>query len=113
MQHQYYNIVTKKHYTPVELNRKQIRRIMEAAKRERAVAAQELAEAIRQADRYLESTGPTTRLVNQRIAKINEREERLRYCHYTYCEKAKIPLDDNEATTYLTEKTDAALDCTD
>ena len=86
---------------------------MEAAKRERDVAARELDDAIRQAIRYLDGTNPSQRLVQQRISKINEREERLRRCHYTYCDKAKISVEDDEQKNYLSDKTDAAIDCTD
>ena len=53
------------------------------------------------------------RIAKQRIAKINEKEERPRSYHYAYYEKAKIPFDNEEAIDYLTERIDAALDCTD
>ena len=86
---------------------------MEAARRERDVAARELDEVVRQAHRYLTSTNPKPRLINQRITKINEREERLRHCHYTYLGKASISIDDEDSISYLTEKTDAAIDCMD
>ena len=86
---------------------------MEAAKRERDVAARELEDAVRQATRYLDGTNPSQRLIQQRISKINEREERLRRCHYTYCDKAKISVEDDVQMNYLSDKTDAAIDCTD
>ena len=86
---------------------------MEAAKRERDVASRELSDAIRQAERYTKSTNRSLRIVKQRITKMNEKEERLRSYHYTYCEKAKIPFDNEEAIDYLTERIDAASDCTD
>ena len=86
---------------------------MDAARRERDVASRELEEAIRQANRYLKSINPTPRLLQQRIARVNEREQRLRQCRYVYCEKAKISIDEEEQVTYISEKTDAAIDCTD
>ena len=86
---------------------------MEAAKRGRDVAAREVYEGIRQAEKYLSSTNPSVRLLKQRMSKVDQRVERLRECHYTYCEKAKIPVDNEDAIKYLSEITDAALDCTD
>ena len=47
---------------------------MEAARLEREVAANELDDAVRQAEAYLGSTDPSTRLLKQRISKINDKE---------------------------------------
>ena len=96
-----------------EVTSKEIFAYMDAACRARVVASRELEEAIRQANRYLKSINPTPRLLQQRIARVNEREQRLRQCHYVYCEKAKISIDEEERVTYLSEKTDAAIDYTD
>ena len=56
---------------------------------------------------------PSPRLSQQRIKKIEEKEQRLRLCHYTYCEKGKISVDDAEQVEFLTKHADEAIDCTD
>ncbi len=86
---------------------------MEAAKRDRDIAAKELTDAIRQADKYINAPNPNTRLLKQRITRIEERETHFRECHYLYLDKAKLSYDDDNENIYLTELTDKALDCTD
>ena len=81
--------------------------------RERNVAAKELKDAIRQADKYRTSTNPSNRILKQRVAKVEEKENILRDCHYRYLEKAKIDLYDETQETFLNELTDLALDCVD
>ena len=87
--------------------------IMEAARLEREVASSELDDAVRQAEAYLGSTYPSTRLLKQRISKINDKEQRLRDAHYAYLEKAKIPFTDEDSRKFLNAKVDAAPNCTD
>ena len=85
----------------------------DAAKRAREVAAKELADAIRLAEKQLHAANPNLRILRQRITRIEEREARFRETHYTYLDKAKISLDDEDETAYLTERTDKAIDCMD
>ena len=86
---------------------------MDAAKRERDIAAKELNDVIRQAQNYINTPNPNVRLLRQRIERIEDRELRLRDCHYKYLDKAKIAIDDDTESDYLTALTDRALDCTD
>ena len=57
---------------------------MEAAKRERDIAAEELTDAIRQAERYITAPTPNAHFLRQRITRIEERENLLRDNHYKY-----------------------------
>ena len=86
---------------------------MEAARRERDIAAKELTDAIRQAEKYIAAPNPNGRLLRQRISRIEERELRLRECHYTYLDKAKISINDETESKYLVDLADKALDCSD
>ena len=86
---------------------------MEAARREREVAWRELGDAIRQAERCLRSDNPTSRLVKQRMKRIDEQQENLRRRHYTFLEKAKLSVENEDEVAYLEEKMDAAIDCLD
>ena len=85
----------------------------DAAKRARDVGANELAEAIRQAERQINELNPNVRLLKQCIARIEDHETVFRENHNTYLEKAKISLDNEDEAAYLTERTDNAGDCMD
>ena len=73
---------------------------MEAARREREVAWRELGDAIRQAERCLRSDNPTSRLVKQRMKRIDEQQENLRRRHYTFLEKAKLSVENEDEVAY-------------
>ena len=79
----------------------------------RASAAIELSEAIRQAGRYLKSHQPSTRIIQQKIQKIREREDEFKRYHFAYHEKAKIEVDSDDSMKYLQEKLDSAEDIID
>ena len=64
--------------------------------KERTTAAEELAEAIRQAERRITSAKPSMRLIQQKMKKVTEMEEKLRLCHNEYCNAAGIALDSAE-----------------
>ena len=87
--------------------------IMEGARKERETAIDELSNAIRQAQKYLKSTNPSTRIVQQRMSRVQEREEAFRHAHYMYCDKANISLDNEEERNVLILEGDKALDCVD
>ena len=82
-------------------------------KRVRASAAEELVEAIRQAERFLTGSRPSLRLIKQKMTKVLEKEDELKKCHFDYCDTANIQLDAAEARDFLREKIDQASDCVD
>ena len=51
--------------------------------------------------------------IKQRINRIEDRELHLRDCHYKYLDKAKIAIDDETESNYLTALTDKELECMD
>ena len=71
---------------------------MESAKRERDVAAKELKDVIRQAEKYRDSLNPSSRIMKQRIVRIEEKENHLRDIHYRYLDRAKIDLENDLET---------------
>ena len=83
------------------------------ALKERASAAFELDEAIRQAKRYLKSHQPSTRSIQQKMDRITQNEEALRHRHVIYCDKASIELNSEDASGFLGKKTDEANDVVD
>ena len=83
------------------------------AKESRALAAIELEEAIRQAQRYTTGYNPSTRIINQKTNRVREKEDEFKRCHYAYCEKAKLEISGDEAMRYLREMSDKATDAID
>ena len=79
----------------------------------RAAAAFNLEEAMRQAQRYLQSARPSARLLQQKADKITELENELRKMHLLHCDKSNIDIDSEEAKSYIQPKCDAAVDCVD
>ena len=83
------------------------------ASRERDAAIIELAEAIRQSDRYLASPNPSTRIIKQKVGKITDKAEAFKGSHYNYCRLAKIDLTDPTQIAFFNEKLDLAEDGSD
>ena len=83
------------------------------AEKLRASASVELEEAMRQVKRYLASNNPSVRLIQQKMRKVTEREEELKRFHFSYCNKADVAVDSEEAMKFIREKSDAATDCVD
>ena len=85
----------------------------QAAKVLRASAFVELEEAIRQEKRYLGSHQPSTRIIQQKIFKVREKETEFKRYHFAHCEKTHIDVDSQEAMDYLRPKLDDAMDIID
>ena len=68
---------------------------------------------MRQAKRYLQTSRPSTRIINQRVQKIREAEEEFKRNHFTFCEKAKIGVDSEDAMVYLRGMLDNSADVKD
>ena len=88
------------------------------AEKIRKNAAVELTEAIRQATRYLDGTKggvaqPSLRIVKQRMQKVMDKEEQLKACHFSYCDKAGVEVEGEEAMNFLSKLVDDATDCVD
>ena len=83
------------------------------AETQRAVAAYELEESMRQAQPYLQNKTANPRLVKQKANKIEVLENDLRKIHLSYCEKASIDIHSEDAKRYIQEKSDAAVDVID
>ena len=83
------------------------------ALRERGASVVELKEAMRQVSRYRASHNPSTRIMKQKIAKVEEKSDAFKQHHYTYCRLAKLDLNDEEATAFFNNTLDEAADCCD
>ena len=68
---------------------------------------------MRQAKRYLDSHQPSTRIVNQKLERIRDKQEELKLSHYAYCDKANIEINSDEAMTFLRGILDTAEDAID
>ena len=79
----------------------------------RVAAAFNLEEAMRQAQRYLQSARPSARLLRQKADRIIELENELRKMHLLHCDKSNIDINSEEAKEYIQPKCDAAVDCVD
>ena len=55
------------------------------AQTDRHFAAEELKEAIRQAERHLRGEKPSSRILKIRMENVIKREEELRHAHFSYC----------------------------
>ena len=85
----------------------------QAAKEMQTSSLVTLEEAIRQAKRYLNTHKPSTRIIEQRIQRIQAADSEFRRHHITYCEKAGIGVDSTEAKNYVQPKLDDAIDAMD
>ena len=74
----------------------------EQAKRDRDTAVIEMYDAIRQVERYLSSHNPSIRILKQKITKVDDKKEGVKHCHFEYCRKAKVPVDDDDAKQFYT-----------
>ncbi len=83
------------------------------ALRERDASVIELNEAMRQVARYRISHNPSTRLMKQKIAKVEEKSDAFKQHHYTYCRLAKLDLNNDEASKFFNKTLDDAADCCD
>ena len=85
----------------------------QAAKEMLASATRDLDEAIRQTTSYMEGHQPSTRILQQRIQRVREKEEEYKRVYYTYHEKAKLDIDSGEVMQNLQEKLDKVADVVD
>ena len=86
---------------------------VQAAEKDRSQAAEDLTEAIRQAERYLSGAKPSKRLIKQRMDKVTEKEEELKRAHFFYCQKGDFQLDSDDARNFISERIDKSTDCVD
>ena len=86
----------------------------QAALRGRDASLVDLKEAIRQAQRYIQSVNPSVRLINKKVTKVEEACDTYKAAQYAYCIAANIDLDtdDQERNTFYDE-VDGATDCCD
>ena len=84
----------------------------EQARNEKDAAVIELTEAI-QVERYVGSHNPSTRILKQKLTKVDDKLENAKQSHYAYCRKAKIDLASKEVTSFVNQISDEAVDCTD
>ena len=83
------------------------------ASRERNAAIIELNETIRQLDRYLQSANPVTRIIKQKIEKIEQKSDVFKGSHYNYCRVAKVELSDENQVKIFNDQLDLAEDASD
>ena len=73
----------------------------------------ELEEAMRQAKRYLDSHKPSTRIINQRIQRIRDKEDEFKRYHFVYYEKSSEGVESDEAMKVLRDTLDTSMDTID
>ena len=73
----------------------------------------ELEEAMRQAQRYLQSQTANPRLVQQKADKVAALEDELKKVHLQYCEKSNIDINTEEEMNYIRARCDKAIDVID
>ena len=84
-----------------------------AALRRRDAAAAKLKDSTRQLRRYLDGDSHVERILIQKCDKVDVDREELVAKHIEYAERAEIPLNDHDMTTFIEAKIDHAVDLVD